>query len=184
MWRWRRRSENDFGEEIRANIGIDTDRFLAKGMSPEEARAAALRAFGNVTHAQERFYESRRVMWLDDLQRDLTHALRALAKNPGFTLVVVLTLALGIGANTAIFSVVNALLLRPLPYKNADRLVQLIMDVPAAESPTKRPLRAALGLSRAEMAEVGLHARTLSQVGTTGPILRGFSGHEEGARLQ
>ena len=73
MWRWRRRTDEDFSEEIRANIALEIDRFVAEGMSPENARAAALRAFGSVTRAQERFYESRRVMWLDDVLRDLRY---------------------------------------------------------------------------------------------------------------
>ncbi len=66
MWKWRQRTDEDFGEEIRANIALEINRFVAEGMSPENARAAALRAFGSVAQAQERFYESRRVMWLDD----------------------------------------------------------------------------------------------------------------------
>src|SRR5713226_72306 len=122
MWWWRRRTDEDFSEEIRANMALDEDRFVAEGMSPEEARAAALRSFGNVTRAQERFYESRRTIWLDDLQRDVRYALRTLVKNPGFTVVAVLTLALGIGANTAVFTVADSLLLRPPPFDHAERL--------------------------------------------------------------
>ncbi len=125
MWRWRRRTDDDFREEIQANIALDSERFASEGLSPEEANAAALRAFGNVTRAQERFYDSRRVTWLDDLQRDVRHGFRALSRRPGFTVVAVLTLALGVGANTAIFSVIRAVLLKPLPYADANRLVLL-----------------------------------------------------------
>ena len=125
MWGWRRRADEDFSEEIRANIALDTDRLIAEGLSPEDARTAALRAFGNITRTQERFYESHRLMWLDDLRSDVRYALRTLIKTPGFSVVAVLTLALGISANTAIFSVVNSLLLRTLPVRDPGRLVRL-----------------------------------------------------------
>ena len=125
MWWCPRRSDRDFSHEIQAHIALEMDRLVGEGMNPEEARAKALRSFGNVLRAQESFYESRRVLWLDDLQRDVRHGLRTLVRNPGFTVAVVLTLALGIGANTAIYSVVNAVLLRPLPYPDPDHLVRL-----------------------------------------------------------
>ena len=130
MWPWRRRTDEDFTEEIRANIAIDTDRFVAEGMSHKEAHDAALRAFGNVTRAQERFYESRRVMWLDDVRRDVRYALRALYKHPGLAAVIVVTLALGIGANTAVFSVINTVILRSLPVERPDELVELLFKFP------------------------------------------------------
>ena len=83
MWPWQKRSDEDFREEIQANVALETDRLMAEGMSPQDARAAALRTFGNVTRAQERFYESRRVIWLDDLRRDIRYALVGRsAKNP------------------------------------------------------------------------------------------------------
>src|SRR2546426_2191906 len=126
MWRWRKRTYEDFREEIQSNIALDTDRFAAEGMSDEDARAAALSAFGNVTRAQERFYESRRVMWLDDLQRDVRFAVRALFRSRGFTAVAVLTLAVGIGANAAIFSLVNTLMLRSLPVRQPEQLVEMV----------------------------------------------------------
>jgi len=131
MWWWRR-SDEDFAEEIRSNIALETDRFIAEGMSPEEARRAALRAFGNATRTRERFYQSRRLSWLDDLHRDVRYACQTLVRNPGFTTVAVLTLALGIGATTAIFSLLDAVMLRPLPVHEPHSL-SLVYDVgPAA----------------------------------------------------
>jgi macrolide transport system ATP-binding/permease protein len=130
MWRWRRRTDEDFREEIHTNIALDTDRFAAEGMSHEDARTAAVRAFGNVTAAQERFYESRRVMWLDDLQRDVRYALRGLNRSRGFAAVAILTLAVGIGANTSIFSLVNALILRSLPVDHPEQLVEMVFKYP------------------------------------------------------
>jgi hypothetical protein len=124
MPRWRR-TDDDFSEEVRAHLALEADRLIAEGMSPEDAHAAARRAFGNAARAQERYYESRRLMWIEDLRRDSRYALRGLARTPGFTAVAVVTLALGIGANSAIFSVLNAVVLRSLPYKDADRFVRL-----------------------------------------------------------
>ena len=122
----RRRTDEDFKAEIAANIAIEEERLRADGLSPDEARAAAQRAFGNVTHAQERFYESSRWMWLDDLRRDVVHAVRWLGRNPGFTTAAVLTLAVAIAAVTAVFSVINPLMLRPLPVREPRQLVELL----------------------------------------------------------
>src|SRR3989454_2104271 len=137
MWWRRRRSDDDFREEVNAHLDLDTDRLIAEGMSPELAKAAARRAFGNVARVQERFYESRRILWLDHARQDFIYALRSFVHNPGFALVVVVTLALGIGANTAIFSLVNSLLLRPLPVRNPEQLVVVVdpsrgLDLPAS----------------------------------------------------
>src|SRR3984893_12453157 len=117
-----KRKASDFSAEIEAHIQHESERLREQGLSEEEARATARRSFGNVMQVEERFYESGRWLWSDYLWQELRFGLRMLARNRGFTVTVVLTLALSIGANTAIFSIVNALLLKSLPYPHPERL--------------------------------------------------------------
>src|SRR5277367_5583277 len=113
---WRKRKSADFRAEIEAHIELERDRLQQQGLTPDDAQAASRRAFGNVLQTEERFYESHRWLSWDHFQQDVRFGIRMLARNPGFTVTVILTLALSIGANTAIFSLVNALLLKSLPY--------------------------------------------------------------------
>lgn len=122
---WRRRKPDDFHAEIEAHLHLEEDRLEEQGLTAEEARAAARRALGNPTKLQEQFYESKPWLFLDTLSQDFRFGLRILAKNPGSTAIAVLALALAIGINTAIFSILNAALLKFLPVHNPAELVIL-----------------------------------------------------------
>jgi hypothetical protein len=148
--------EADFDEELRYHFDREVERNVAHGMTRDEARHAARRAFGNATAVKEEAREAWRWRWLDDLAQDGAYALRILRRAPGFTAVVVATFALGVGVNTAVFSVVRSVLLRPLPFPDDERLaVVLGVLMAVALLACWIPARRASGVAPAEALRAG-----------------------------
>jgi putative ABC transport system permease protein len=123
------RNDSDFEEELQEHLRLLADRYVGQGMAPDEAARAARRQFGNVTRVREERRLMQTIPILESLARDLRQSVRSLRKSPSFAAAVVLTLGVGIGANTAIFSICNAVLVKPLPYAAPDRLVMLWEDM-------------------------------------------------------
>ena len=122
----RRRPHDDFSEELQSHIDLETDRLIAEGMSEGAARAAAHRAFGSVAITKERFYESSRWMWLDQLAQDLRYAWRGMRHSPAFVITTVCTLAVGLGLLTIAFTVFNVYVLRPFAIRDPNSLHQIV----------------------------------------------------------
>ncbi len=125
-WTQRRKKDEELAEEIEAHLGHEEDANAARGFSSEEARRRARVRFGNARAMRERVWMDRSFPWVENLWRDLQFALRSLKKTPAFTCIAILVIAVGIGVNTAVFSVINTVLLKPLTYPNPQALVQLM----------------------------------------------------------
>src|SRR5687767_11313190 len=125
-----RQMDREIDDEMASHLAEATDEYLQKGLSPEEARRAARRSFGGVAQAKEVYQEARSFMWLAELQRDLRYALRTLRTSPAYTTAAAATLALAIATNTVMFSVLDAVLLKPLPYRSPEQLAMLWTEDP------------------------------------------------------
>ncbi len=172
----RRRLCDDLSEEIHEHLEEKIEELVASGMPRKEAAAAARREFGNVTLAEEDSREVWRWPLIENLLMDLRFGLRMLRKNLGFTAVAVLTLALGIGANTAIFAVVNAVLLRPLPFKQPSRLMMLFEGIPKLGFPK-------MGFSAPDFAVFERAQKSFESVGVYQNKYFNLSGDREPDRL-
>lgn len=124
----RRRAESELDREMRYHLERQTEENVAAGMNDREAREAASRMFGGVSQVQEECRDMRRTQYAENFFQDLRYAVRMLGQSPAFTVVIVLTLALSIGANSAIFSVIDAVLLKPLPYPHAERIARVFTE--------------------------------------------------------
>jgi predicted permease len=152
-------AENELAREIQSHLALLEAKFVRDGMSPDEARLAARRTFGGVEQTKEHQRDARAFRWIDDARKDSVYAVRSLLRSPSFTVAAVLTLAIGIGSTTAIFSVIDRVLLEPLPFPDGDRLVLLREPERAPTTP---------GLSYTEYLEWRARTKTLASLSTLG----------------
>ena len=170
-------------EEITFHLESRVDELVAAGMRRDEAEAMARRQFGNPLRLRESSRDVKLLPWLDDMARDVRHGLRSLRRTPAFASVAILTLALGIGANTAIFSVVHSVILQPLPFPDPDRLVRVAEKVRAVEGPAGVPQPQG-GLNALELEALRSSNQTLTHVGIYREAAVTLTGGIETLRLQ
>src|SRR5215471_8216433 len=133
----RRELDDRVDEELAFHIRMETEENIRRGMAPTEAWAGARRQLGNTTQVREEVHHMNTILFLEETARNVRLSFRTLRRNPGFALTAVLVLALGLGASTAMFSALDRILFRPLPYRDADRLVIVGMSLPALERPSQ-----------------------------------------------
>jgi len=175
--RARRIADRDLAEEIRKHLDEKIEKLVAAGLLPDEAAARARREFGNVTSIAERSRDVWRWRLVDDAWADVRYAVRQLRRSPSFAITATLTLALGIGANTAIFSLADRALLNPLPFPHPDRLVSVNEIVPLIAN---RPIR----LAAPDIADYERQGRAFDALGGWRAVAFELSGGRESERVQ
>ncbi len=170
------RADDDLREELQSHLDMATTENIRRGMPPDEARRQALLASGGLTAASEAVRDQRGLPWLESLAADIKYALRTLRHSPAFTTVVVLTLALGIGANTAIFSVIRGVLLKPLPHRDGDRLVYLRQSA-------QGPGQGSITFSVPEVQDFRAGARSLGDIAEYSPWFGTLQGDNDAVRI-
>src|SRR5438552_136334 len=171
-----RRVEADLDQEVHAHLEMLTEENIRAGMPPKEAQRAARIELGGIEQVKEQVRQKRTGNWLPSVISDCRYGLRQLRKNPGFTAVAVLTLALGIGANTAIFSVVDSVLLRPLPFEAPSRLIAIHEGIPKMGYPK-------MGFSPPDLAIFSREQKSFSAIGTFRNKPVNISGRDEPERV-
>jgi predicted permease len=187
MARWdflkRDKADREWREEMETHLQFLIDAHIAQGLTPEAARTAALKRTGNLTARREEIYRMNTIGWLDSVIGDLRYALRGLRNHPGFTVAAILTLAIGIGSNTAVFSIVNSVLLKPLPYPHSEELISMIQEAPGAGGVVAA---GGLGLSPSMYFTYAEQNQTFQSIGaaTGGPVtVTGFAEPEQAQAL-
>src|SRR5262245_60864627 len=173
---WRAKAlDRDFDEELRFHLDMQTERNRQRGADPREAELHARRRFGSVLRAREGMREARVLVWIESLSADLQHGARLLRRRGGLAALAIATLSLGIGANAAIFTLLNAILLRPLPFDRPDRLVAIIdrFKIAANAVPPTIP----------EILDLGERNRTLASVAFFDTRDFRITGSDEPARV-
>ena len=173
----RGRADRELNREVSAHLTLLEDEFARRGMSPDEARIQARRAYGGIEQAKQLHREERSILWLEQTFADVRYACRSLLKTPGFTTVAVLTLALGIGANIAIFTVVNAVLLRPLPFQHPERLVRVFDDLNGAGAKD-------VGMSEPELEDLRDRSGVFDDISVIFPASTALSGGDHTERIE
>jgi hypothetical protein len=168
----RANDEQDLQDDLQGFVDLAAAQKVRDGVSPTEARRLAMLELGGIEQVKERVRTQRHGAWLEEIAPDVRQAVRTCAKNPAFTVIIVLTLALGIGANTAIFSLVDALMLRWLPVRNPQELVQVTLKTPGAKNSGESfsyPIVRALALRHEILAAVAGFSGFSFNVGSPDP---------------